>query len=185
MAGNPKLIILSEKLRGKSFELTKDVMTAGRTEDQDICIKDPTMSSHHCDFVRTERTYILRDNQSTNGTRVNNVPITEQELKNSDILQLGGVEILYDCDDGTTTSVTRTHTGIDLDSTEVGLATVRNLNNLNPFQKNDSKRSGMSQKILLGLVVLLGVAIIVLMVFLIVLALRRSPEAAVILPTLF
>ena len=130
MAGTPKLIVLSEKLRGKTFELTKDVQSAGRTEDKDICIKDPTISSHHCDFVKTEKSYILRDNQSTNGTRVNNVPITEQELKNSDILQLGGVEILYDCDDDTATSVTRTQTGIDLDSTEIGIATVATQHNL-------------------------------------------------------
>jgi pSer/pThr/pTyr-binding forkhead associated (FHA) protein len=181
MAGNPKLIVLSEKLRGKSFELDKDLLTVGRTEDKDICIKDPTISSHHCDFVRNETTYILRDNNSTNGTRVNNVPITEQELKNSDILQLGGVEILFDSDDGSTTSVTRTHTGIDLDSTEIGLSTVKNLDNFSPFTKQDRNKGNLSQKILLALVILLVVSILVLVAFVVYLAIGRSPEAGNIL----
>ncbi|MEG1980327.1 MAG: FHA domain-containing protein, partial [Victivallaceae bacterium] len=74
MAGNPKLIILSERLRGKSFELNKDVMSAGRSEQRDICIKDTTLSSHHCDFIKQGDKYILHDNNSTNGTRVNNNP---------------------------------------------------------------------------------------------------------------
>jgi pSer/pThr/pTyr-binding forkhead associated (FHA) protein len=181
MAGSPKLIVLSEKLRGKTFELTKDVHSAGRTDDRDICIKDPTISSHHCDFVKAEKNYILRDNNSTNGTRVNNVPVSEQELKNSDILQLGGVEILYDCDDETSTSVTRTQTGIDLDSTEIGLATVKELNNFSPFAKDDSKKGGFSQKILIALVSLLAVAILVLLAFLIILIFRKNPDAALIL----
>ena len=109
MAGIPKLIVLSEKMRGKSFELTEPVMSAGRNEQQDICIKDSTLSSHHCDFIKTETSYMVRDNDSTNGTRVNNVPVTEQELKNFDVIQLGGIEILYDADDGTDNDNMRSH----------------------------------------------------------------------------
>ena len=52
MAGIPKLIILSEQMRGKTFELSKELYTAGRVDDRDICIKDPTISSYHCDIVK-------------------------------------------------------------------------------------------------------------------------------------
>ncbi|MCP3967324.1 MAG: FHA domain-containing protein [Lentisphaerae bacterium] len=176
MSGKPKLIVLSEKLRGKSFELDKDVVSVGRTDKTDICIKDPTISSHHCDFIRKDNTYVLKDNGSTNGTRVNNVPVKEQILKNSDILQLGGVEILFDSDDGTTTSVTRTHTGIDLDSTEVGLSTVKNLDNLSPF-KNDRRNGSFSQKILLALVILLVLAILILVGAVVWMGVNQTPEA--------
>ncbi|MDD5697893.1 MAG: FHA domain-containing protein [Victivallaceae bacterium] len=166
MAVKPKLIVLSEKLRGKSFELDKEVVTVGRTEQSDICIKDATISTSHCEFTRSGDSYILKDCGSTNGTRINNVPVPEggQELKNSDILQFGAVEIFFDSNDGTATSITRTHTGIDLDSTEVGLSTVKNLGNFSPYQK-DGKGGGMSQKVMLSLVVLLVVAIIVLIVY--------------------
>ena len=114
MGGFPKLTILSEQLRGKTFELNKDLHTVGRIEERDICIMDPTISTYHCSFIKSGNTYILKDNNSTNGTRVNNVPITEQELQNSDIIQMGDVEMLYDCDDKTTQTETRTQTGIDL-----------------------------------------------------------------------
>ena len=88
MAGVPKLIILSEQLRGRTFELTKDLHTVGRVDERDICIKDPTISTYHCAFIRDGNTYILKDQGSTNGTRVNNVPITEQVLQNSFIIIL-------------------------------------------------------------------------------------------------
>ncbi|WP_176014215.1 FHA domain-containing protein [Victivallis sp. Marseille-Q1083] len=175
MAGNPKLIVLSEKLRGKSFELTKEVMSAGRNEQRDICIKDPTLSSHHCDFVKTEHSYLVRDNDSTNGTRVNNVPITEQELKNFDVIQLGGVEILFDFDDGTNTAVgSRTETGIDLDSTtNTGLATVKHFTNYSPFAERDTKRQLRNQKMVLVLVGVLGIAVLALLIALVVMAMNK------------
>jgi pSer/pThr/pTyr-binding forkhead associated (FHA) protein len=164
MGGIPKLIVLSEKMRGKSFELIKDIHTAGRSDERDICIKDPTISSHHCDFIKTESTYILRDNDSTNGTRVNNVQITveDYELKNSDIIQLGAVEILYDCEDKSVTTITRTQTGIDLNNSEGGLSTVRDMENFSPFARKDSKNA-LSQKVLvavIGLTVLGIVAVL-------------------------
>ena len=168
MATNPKLIVLSEKLRGKSFELEKDTVTVGRTDKSDICIKDATISTNHCEFIRSGDTYILKDSGSTNGTRINNVPVADegQELSNSDILQFGAVEIFFDSNDGSATSITRTHTGIDLDSTEVGLGTVKNLGNFSPYEKGG--KGGMSQKVMLGLVFALVVGIVVLIVYVII-----------------
>jgi len=158
MAGIPKLIVLSEQLRGKSFELTKDIVSVGRIEERDICIKDPTISTHHCDFIRTGNTYTLRDNNSTNGTRVNNVPISEQELQNSDILQIGGVEVLFDCDDKSVTTVMRTQTGIDLESTEVGVATVKKMDSF--ATAGTRSRTGASQLLMIGVVVLLVLSVL-------------------------
>ena len=181
MATNPKLIVLSEKLRGKSFDLDKDLVTVGRTDKSDICIKDATISTNHCDFTRDGDSYILNDRGSTNGTRINNVPVPEggQTLKNSDILQFGAVEIFFDSNDGSATSITRTHTGIDLDSTEVGLSTVKNLGNLSPYEKGG--KGGMSQKVMLSLVFLLIVAIVVLIgyaVYAIYTGTSEDPDAA-------
>lgn len=179
MPGIPKLIILSEQLRGKSFELTKDLYTVGRIEERDICIKDPTVSTYHCDFVKNNTTYILRDNHSTNGTRVNNVPITEQELQNSDILQIGGVEILYDCDDKSVTTVMRTQTNINLENTDLG-ATVSKMENFSPYNKG-KKSSQTTHKIMMGLVLLLIILIVVLIGIVIVMGLKQGPPAAFIL----
>lgn len=184
MAGTPKLIILSEQLRGKSFELTKDVHTVGRSDERDICIKDPTISTYHCDFIKTGNTYTIRDNKSTNGTRVNNVPITEQELQNSDILQVGGVEILYDCDDKSVTTVMRTKTYINLDGTDLGLSTVKKMESLDPFSKEggDGKKS---QKVVLALVILLAAIILILVIFLIfIISSKTTTGSPALIPSL-
>jgi pSer/pThr/pTyr-binding forkhead associated (FHA) protein len=168
MAGNPKLTVLFEKLRGKTFELDRPEMTAGRKDPMDICIKDPSLSGHHCTFIRTATgSYIIRDNDSTNGTRVNNVPVTEQELKNSDIIQLGGVEVLYDCGldaDGTTgvSSFGRTHT-INLDSLESNLSTVKDLGNYSPFAKVEGKKQARTNKIMLIGLGVLGLGLLVML----------------------
>jgi len=166
MAGVPKLIVLSEQMRGKTFELSKDLYTAGRVEERDICIKDPTISSYHCDLVKTDSTFTIRDHGSTNGSRVNNVPIKEQELQNSDILQLGGIELLFDCDDKSVTTVMRTQTGIDLSGADLGVTTVKNMNTLSPFEE---KRGGgeKSSMILKAFVALLIIVILGLIAFIV------------------
>lgn len=172
---NPKLIVLSEKLRGKSFELTEDIHTAGRSDSQNICIKDSSLSSHHCDFIKTEDgKYLIRDNESTNGTRVNNVPISEQVLNSSDIIQLGAVEVLYDYDDGAITSNTRTRTGIDLDSADITVKTViTKMDNLSPFAHSERNKGVKSQKLILGLLGLLALGFIALVIFVVYLIINK------------
>ncbi len=162
MAGIPKLIVLSEQMRGKTFELSKDLYTAGRVDERDICIKDPTISSHHCDLVKTGDTFTIKDNGSTNGSRVNNVPIKEQELQNSDILQLGGIELLFDCDNKSVTTVMRTQTCIDLSTDDLGVSTVKQMKNYSPFDNEDREDSS---KVIKFFVVALVVVIIALIGF--------------------
>ncbi|MBN1864521.1 MAG: FHA domain-containing protein [Victivallales bacterium] len=161
MAGTPKLIILSEQLRGQRFELSEDFYSCGRVQDRDICIPDPTISTHHCDFVKRDGAYALIDNGSTNGTRVNNIPIVEQVLQNADILQIGGIEILYDCDDKSMTSVIKTQTGISLGGSEVGISTVNKMENFDPFAKRG--KDGKSSMLITAVVVFLVLLVVVLL----------------------
>lgn len=163
MAGTPKLIILSEQLRGQRFELIADLYSCGRVEDRDICIVDPTISTHHCDFIKQEGSYLVLDKGSTNGTRVNNIPITEQLLQNTDILQVGGIEILFDCDDKSMTSVIKTQTGINLHGADLGVSTVNQMENFDPFAKGGSKEGKSSKMILAVVLLLLGLLILILL----------------------
>ena len=163
MAQNPKLVLLSEKLRGKSFELDREMLTVGRREQCDICIKDSTLSSHHCDFIRHGETYKVRDNDSTNGTRVNNVqlaPGEEVELKNFDVIQLGAVETLFENENAETqTMASRTQTGIDLDHTEAGTATV-NLDNA--FAVEERKIQERNKKLVMISLICVGLILLIL-----------------------
>ena len=175
MAGVPKLIILSEQLRGQRFELTEDLYTCGRVADRDIHINDPTISTHHCDFIKQDDTYKIVDRNSTNGTRVNNIPVTEQVLQNTDILQVGGIEILYDCDDKSMTTVLKTQTGINLHGADVGVTTVKKMDNVSPFAKAEGKGGNM-QKLMVGFVVILVLAVVILIGVLIWVALSGKDK---------
>ncbi|HBC85871.1 MAG TPA: hypothetical protein DCZ94_02845 [Lentisphaeria bacterium] len=176
MAGVPKLIILSEQFRGKSFELLNDKYSVGRVDQREICIKDPTVSTYHCEFIKKGGTYTIKDCQSTNGTRVNNIPITgEQDLQSSDILQVGGVEILYDCEDKTVTTALKTQTGINLQGAQVGISTIKEMDNFSPFAA--SNKSGKSQKLMIFIVVLLVVVILGLIAYVVhMMFFKASPQ---------
>jgi len=157
---NPKFKVLYEKLRGKTFEINRDAMSIGRRDTMDICIKDSTLSGHHADIIRSERdgktVYILRDNDSTNGTKVNNVPITEQELKNSDLILFGAVEVLFDGDsesEGVTTFQPTVTLDLSLDSSVTSAPT---LSNLNPLAEQEEKKRELSRKIMIAVVVAAG-----------------------------
>jgi len=162
--GNPKFTVLFEKLRGKTFEINRDAMSIGRRDTMDICIKDSTLSGHHADIIRSERdgkfVYVLRDNDSTNGTKVNNIPITEQELKNSDLILFGAVEVLFDGDteaEGATTFQPTVTLDLSLDS---GVTTAPCLDNLNPLAEQEEKKRELTHKIMVGVAALAGLLVV-------------------------
>ena len=170
MADYPKLMVLSEKFRGMVFELKEDSLSVGRNDQRDICIKDPSLSSYHCDFIHTEEGYFICDRGSTNGTRLNNVSLNPEEmypLKNSDLLQLGSLEVMFDFDDGTSPSVSRTETGIDLTSTQTGMSTVKDFSNLSPFATNDTKSKARNKLVVIGVCAVAGVVILGLLAWLV------------------
>lgn len=104
MENYPKFTILAGKLRGRTFEISKAEMSIGNHDGNDICIDDSSVNDHHADIFRREvdgkTVYVLRDNNSLNGIRINNVVIAgEQVLENSDIVLFGNIEVLFDIDD--------------------------------------------------------------------------------------
>lgn len=170
MADYPKLTVLFEELRGKTFELDKETMSVGRRDTNDICIPHGSLSGHHADIIRAEKngkvTYILRDNNSTNGTRINNVPVEgEQELKNSDLILFGGVEVLFDGHDASSdrSSYTKSHT-IDISGLDSTLTSAPALTNLSPFAgSNDDKKGARNQKVIVGLIVIVSLMLVALL----------------------
>lgn len=175
MAGTPKLIILSEQFRGRTFELTRDQHTVGRVDERDICIKDPTVSTYHCRFIKSGNTYILEDQGSTNGTRVNNVPIVSQSLQNSDILQIGGVEILYDCDDKSVTTVVQQQTKTDIDITAA--STTQQIRRMEELGFSKRQKSNKAQKLMLGIIAALALLVICLLAFLVISISKHSSKS--------
>lgn len=165
MAKNPKFTVLYEKLRGQSFEIDRETMSIGRRETADIRLVDGSVSGHHADIIRSEQdgqtVYILRDNDSTNGTRVNNEPITEKVLKDSDLVSFGNVEVLFDSGVIRDGDNQFTHT-IDLSNTELSTTPTQTLVNFNPLAETEKKKNAVVSKIIIGVAVLLGLAVLYL-----------------------
>jgi predicted component of type VI protein secretion system len=94
----PKLHVQSGMLQGKVFELVEEHITVGRATDNVIRLDDGTVSSHHATLTLKDGDYTVKDLNSTNGTRVNGLRVSEQKLQNGDIVRFGSVDMKYESD---------------------------------------------------------------------------------------
>jgi hypothetical protein len=92
----PRLVAQSPEFAGKSFVLTGPEITVGRLADNKIHIEHASVSGHHAALKLDNLDYIIKDLDSTNGTRINGERIVEQKLRRNDILRLGNIELVYD-----------------------------------------------------------------------------------------
>jgi hypothetical protein len=92
----PRLVAQSPEFADKSFELSGVELTVGRLEDNMVQIEHASVSGHHALLTLDEQDYVLRDLDSTNGSRVNGEKITVQKLRRNDMVRLGNIELLYD-----------------------------------------------------------------------------------------
>lgn len=183
MNETPKLIILSEIFRGRTFELLQEEMTVGRTDERDICIKDPTVSTLHCTLIRHGKLLSVRDEGSTNGTRINGEiiePHMEHAVNNADVLQIGGIELLYDSDDKSVTTVMRTATAIDINAAS-GTQTIARIDRSGGFSRKRGG-SGADQTVFIIIIVLLSLLVIGMAAFFVQQAFSGSKNNTQIAP---
>ena len=91
-----KLIGMSGDFKGREYPIEQGETAIGRKADNAILLDNPTISSHHCLIVRSGDSCVLRDLDSTNGTRVNSRDAKESTLRHKDLIQLGSIEFLFD-----------------------------------------------------------------------------------------
>src|SRR6266436_6954303 len=89
----PKLSI-----SGAPHDLTDEVITIGRAPDNMIVIDDPSVSGRHAQLQLAGEGYRLKDLESTNGTCVNGIPVTETALRFDDRIRFGAVDALFEPD---------------------------------------------------------------------------------------
>ena len=89
----PKLVI-----SGIAHDLAEDLITIGRGPDNTIIISDPSVSTHHAQLQLAGETYRLKVLDSTNGTRVNGIPVAETMLHLDDRIRFGAAEACYEPD---------------------------------------------------------------------------------------
>jgi pSer/pThr/pTyr-binding forkhead associated (FHA) protein len=84
-----KIILVFNKKVVREYPFTKDSLTVGRNESNDIVIDNLAVSGLHARIDKAEDTYILTDLQSTNGTFVNDKSISSHRLQHKDKITIG------------------------------------------------------------------------------------------------
>lgn len=92
-AGAPRvgmIVVRQGKEPGRIFEVRKERLTIGRSRESDIFLEDLAVSRLHTTVARAENgQYVLRDENSANGTYVNGKKINEHILDEGDEIQVG------------------------------------------------------------------------------------------------
>ena len=76
---------------GDAIPLARAVMTVGRRESNDICLRFANVSGQHCEFVFKKGVWTIRDLASQNGVKINGDKVLTTEprpLRPGDSLQI-------------------------------------------------------------------------------------------------
>jgi len=83
------LVLDFEGLDVLTHELIGDAVTIGRAPSNDIVIDHPTVSAQHARLTKSTSGYRIEDLESTNGTQINGVSISDAQLKNGAEIRFG------------------------------------------------------------------------------------------------
>jgi pSer/pThr/pTyr-binding forkhead associated (FHA) protein len=97
------LEVVRGQFAGACFEIERAVCSIGRGEENDVRIRDDTVSLNHATLLRKRGAWFVVDLRSMNGTFVDGSRVSgERELHQGAQLRLGAVELSFraiDCED--------------------------------------------------------------------------------------
>jgi len=157
------LIGMSSAVQGRELEVSEEPITIGRSSDNVIVLDDPAVSGHHCFIVKDGDKVLLRDLDSTNGTRVNAQPTSEAELKPEDIVAVGMVEFLFKAPPEDSTGAPPVDEA-DIQVSSASPAAPDSFKSISPFgaRKSEEHRGWWyACMVLIGLVALIAVGVVI------------------------
>ncbi len=87
------LLSLNGPRRGEEVIIERECFRIGKSPDNDLVLADETVSREHCEIVRDDKGYLLRDLGSTNGTLLDGAEIREGYLRAGVVIRVGRVEL--------------------------------------------------------------------------------------------
>ena len=96
-APGPKLVLIAGGKRRAHTLLGAETLV-GRSEDADLRVEDPLVSSQHFKISKKGDVYALVDLGSENGTYVNGVRTRERELAEGDQIRVAGITFFFAAD---------------------------------------------------------------------------------------
>lgn len=92
---NMAKLIFNDGATVKEKEMPEKELTIGRNGTCDLSIIDASMSGIHCSIKRGEDGWVLCDHDSSNGTFLNDVRISEEIVRTGDVLRFGNVSATF------------------------------------------------------------------------------------------
>ena len=89
------LVVMSGNQKGIDFRLFDGVNNIGAAADNDVVITDEYLSSKHCMIRYEDGRYEFKDNDSTNGSFLNERRTSKDELVDNDTIRLGRTEMRF------------------------------------------------------------------------------------------
>jgi len=93
-----KIIITGGAKNGEIINLQTADLVLGRHADCDLILDDTRASSHHARLYRNKTEWMLADLKSTNGTLVNQKPVSTVTLRDNDLIEIGDTQIRFQAD---------------------------------------------------------------------------------------
>ena len=91
-----RLVLNCEGVDLVTHELVDIIVVIGRSPSNHIVIDHPTVSAQHAVLLRVRDSYWLKDLNSTNGTQINGVLVTDADLKDGDTIRFGSVIAVFE-----------------------------------------------------------------------------------------
>ncbi len=91
----PEIIVKYDDKVIERIVTEKKRITIGRTNDNDIVLENRGVSRKHALIEFNNNAAVVIDNESLNGTFVNNRKITEEVLRNDDTITIGKYSLVY------------------------------------------------------------------------------------------
>ena len=89
------LVVMNGGQKGVDFRIYTGRNAIGAAADNDIVVTDEYLSSRHSTIRYEDGRYELIDNDSTNGSFVNEKRVTKEELIDNDTIRLGRTELRF------------------------------------------------------------------------------------------
>jgi adenylate cyclase len=91
----PVMHIADKDGRIYNYPILKDEVTIGRGKENDIVLRDSTVSRNHAKIVKLKKDYRLVDLGSFNGTKVNEKLINNSVLHPDDLIRIGFTKLVF------------------------------------------------------------------------------------------
>ncbi|MCK4829984.1 FHA domain-containing protein, partial [bacterium] len=91
----PNIHIVSIDGRTYDFPLSKEEITIGRSEDNDVVLANNSVSRNHARIIKSESGYVITDLGSFNGTKINGKLVQSSPLVHDDQIKIGPLELTF------------------------------------------------------------------------------------------